>query len=157
AIARIFERVNRAGLPLRTFDLMVARTFVEGWNLRERWALARDEHAQLDEFFRDDGMQVVRAIALVTQANVREQAVLGLEPTIVRLDWEETANAMARAVSFVQERCGVLDPAWLPYDAMLVVLTALAREHDLDEHADTLVRWFFARGLGLRFETAANT
>lgn len=157
AIARIFERVNRQGLALKTFDLMVARTFVTDWNLRDRWNDARSTHPLLDEFFEDDGMPVIRAIALAALANVREQAVLTLEPPLVRLEWEESVEAMARAVDFLVGRCGVREQSWIPYGGMVVTLAALEREWRLEDHFKDARRWFLSRSVGLSFETAANT
>jgi hypothetical protein len=157
AIARIFERVNRQGLVLRTFDLMVARTFEQNWNLRDRWSSARLEFPVLDDFFADDGMPVIRAIALATLNNVREQAVLNLEPANVRLQWDDAVEATARAVTFLRESCGLSDPTWTPYGGMVITLAAIEREHRLVDHEDVAVRWFLSRSLGLRYESAANT
>jgi Protein of unknown function DUF262 len=157
AIARIFERVNRQGLALKTFDLMVARTFVTDWNLRDRWTDACASYPILDRFFEDDGMPVIQAIALAALANVREQAVLTLEPSLVRLEWEESVEAMARAVEFLVEECGVREPAWIPYGGIVVTLAALEREWRLEEHSEDVRRWFLSRSIGLSFETAANT
>jgi hypothetical protein len=157
AIARIFERVNRQGLALKTFDLMVARTFIPNWNLRDRWWDACDAHPVLERFFAEDGMPVIQAIALTTLANVREQAVLGLEPSLVRVEWEEAVEAMARAVAFLEEKCGVATPTWIPYGGTIITLAAIEREWRLADHRRDMLRWFLSRSLGLRFETASNT
>ena len=58
-VARIFERVNRTGLLLNTFDLMVARVYEDRWNLRERWEDARLSSDLIDHFLSDDGMPCV--------------------------------------------------------------------------------------------------
>jgi hypothetical protein len=157
AIARIFERVNRQGLILKTFDLMVARTFVQDWNLRDRWSEACIVHPQLDAFFGDDGMPVIRAIALATVGNIREQAVLTLEPGSVRLQWDDAVAAMARTITFLESDCGVHDPAWVPYGAMIITLAAIERTYRLSDHGDLMLKWFLSRSLGLRYEAGANT
>jgi hypothetical protein len=69
AIARIFERVNRGVLKLSAFDLMVAKTFETGWNLRDRWDQAVSEYPVLAGF--EDGMPVIRVIALKAASSVR--------------------------------------------------------------------------------------
>jgi Protein of unknown function DUF262 len=157
AIARIFERVNRQGLALKTFDLMVARTYAPDWNLRDRWSDACDEFPILDRFFGDDGMPVIRSIALTSLANVREQAVLNLQATLVRLEWNEAVQAMAQAITFLEQNCGVQSPEWVPYGGIVVTLAAIAREWDLKKHRKMLRRWVLSSGLGLRFEAGANT
>lgn len=157
AIARIFERVNRGGLALTAFDLMVAKTFEPGWNLREKWDEARAIHPILEEFFGDDGMPVIRVIALKARGSVRERDVLGLEGLAVRHDWPETVTATAAALTFLRASCGVRRRDWLPYDSMVITLAAVALEFDLAAHDRLLRRWFLSRSFALAYDTGANT
>lgn len=156
AIARIFERVNRGGLRLNTFDLMVARTYEPDWNLRERWDDACDRHPLLYSFFKEDGMPVIRAIALKNQENVRESAVLDLPGPSVRIDWDSAVEATAKALTLLHDRFGVLEREWLS-DMMLITLAGLAFEFDLADHERLLRRWFLSREYGLAYEVATNT
>jgi len=55
AISRVFERVNRTGVKLSTFDLVVARTYAAGWNLRVAWLEALESSHELTSFFGTDG------------------------------------------------------------------------------------------------------
>lgn len=157
AIARIFERVNRGGLTLGAFDLMVAKTFTSGWNLRDRWSLAQEEFPRLREFFGEDGMPVIRVIALKGRNSVRQSDVLDLNGVAVRSDWKEAVRATDSALQFLQEYCGVQDPAWLPYKGMVVSLAGAALEHNLLEHQRTVIAWYLSRSFGLRYDSAANT
>ncbi len=157
AIARIFERVNRGGLTLGAFDLMVAKTFEPGWNLRERWDEARAERPLIEAFFGEDGMPVIQVIALKARGSVRENDVLGLEGLAVRQDWDEALMACERAAGFLQQHCGVRTREWVPYRGMIITLAAVALEHDLDEHRSALVTWYLTRAYGLVYETASNT
>jgi hypothetical protein len=157
AIARIFERVNRGGLALTAFDLMVAKTFESGWNLREKWDEARSIHPILEEFFGDDGMPVIRVVALKARGSVRERDVLGLEGLAVRHDWSESVAATASVLTFLRASCGVRRRDWLPYDSMVITLAAVALEFDLAAHDRTLRQWFLSRAFGLTYDTAANT
>jgi hypothetical protein len=155
AIARIFERVNRGGLTLSAFDLMVAKTFETGWNLRDRWDQAQSEYPILTDL--DDGMPIIRVIALKASSSVREADVLRLNGLAVRQDWDCAVRACAAALTFMREHCGVRQPEWLPYGGMVITLAALAFEHELGDHRDLLVSWFFSRAFGLRYEGGANT
>lgn len=157
AVARIFERVNRGGLYLSAFDLMVAKTFEPGWNLRNKWELAQSERLLLAEFFGDDGMPIIRAIALKTSDSVREGDVLRLPGLTVRQDWDQATAAMEQALRFVSGRCGVTRPEWMPYGGMLITLAGLAFEYDLFDYSDVLEAWFWSRAFGLRYEGGANT
>jgi Protein of unknown function DUF262 len=157
AIARIFERVNRAGLTLSAFDLMVAKTFETGWNLREKWEMACTEKEIMDEFFGDDGMPVIRVISLKATGSVREGDVLRLGGLAVRQDWDLAVAACAEALAFLRDACGVRKPEWLPYNGMVITLAAVAFEYNLFEYTEVLVPWFLTRAFGLRYESGANT
>ncbi|OIH85073.1 hypothetical protein BLJ79_07725 [Arthrobacter sp. UCD-GKA] len=157
AIARIFERVNRGGLRLSAFDLMVAKSFDVGWNLRDKWSEACVEFPDLEEFFEEDGLPVIRVIALIHSRSVRETDVLGLTGDLVRKHWDRAIRAVAAAIRFFKNNCGVLRADWLPYGGMLTTLAAVAVEHDLDTNADKIVPWFVGCGFGFQYQGAANT
>ena len=157
AISRIFERVNKTGMSLSTFDLMVARVYEPGWNLRTYWEGARQGAALVDAFLSEDGMPVLQTIALAEVKNIRESAVLELPQTLVRNRWEAAADATEEALEFLLTSCGVLRPDWLPYRGMLLPLAALALDHDLVDHEAVLRKWFWSRSFALAFDAAANT
>ncbi len=155
AVARIFERVNRGGLTLSAFDLMVAKTFETGWNLRERWDNALEAYPVLAGF--EDGMPVVRVIAMRASGSVREGDVLRLTGDTVRAHWDRAVGATAAALEFLRANCGVLRAEWVPYGGIVITLAGIAFDHDLDRHRDVLVSWFFSRAFALRYEGGANT
>jgi len=70
AIARIFDRVNRMGMHLGAFDLMVAQLYEPNWNLRDKWEVARSTSPMIDRFLGDDGLPILQAISLRFGADV---------------------------------------------------------------------------------------
>jgi len=157
AVARIFERLNRKGETLGSFDLVVARVYDPDWNLRVHWDDARLEERALDEFIGDNGLPVLQSIALRRDHNVRQQAVLELPREVIHAHWTSAVKGMADAGQFLREVCGVRRREWLPYANQLVILGALAIDFKLADHHDTLRTWFFTRSFALRFDAAANT
>jgi hypothetical protein len=158
AVARIFERVNTTGIPLTTFDLMVARTFKEGWNLRDRWEAALADYDLFPRFFGENGLPALQVIALKHAGGVRQSNVLGLEAGKVRRHWKKSLRALNEATTVLYEACGVLSPAWLPYPGVLLTLAGVALDvRDLSSYRDEIREWFFSRVFGQRYEVAANT
>jgi hypothetical protein len=158
AVARIFERVNTTGIPLGTFDLMVARTFKEGWNLRDQWDAALAKYELFPRFFGENGLPALQLISLRHGDGVRQSDVLRLDAKVVRKNWKEALEALNRAVTFLNDECGVHSPAWLPYPAILLTLAGVAiEEPELQKHKRKLRSWFFSRTFGRRYEVAANT
>jgi hypothetical protein len=158
AVARIFERVNTTGIPLGTFDLMVARTFKEGWNLRDQWDAALAKYELFPRFFGENGLPALQLISLRHGDGVRQSDVLRLDANVVRKNWKEALDALNRAVTFLSKECGVHSPTWLPYPAILLTLAGVAvDEPELQRHKRKLRSWFFSRTFGRRYEVAANT
>lgn len=158
AIARIFEKVNRTGTLLNAFDLMVARVYEPGWNLREQWEASRLEDPLLDYFLDSDGMPVLQAIALRTQRDVGQRAVLDLSSSLVHHEWNNAISGVRTAVRYCFDELGVRSGDWMPYEVMLVALSALAAEDDfLVRNSQLVCSWFWSRGFGQAFDAAANT
>jgi hypothetical protein len=158
AIARIFEKVNRTGTLLNAFDLMVARVYEPGWNLRDQWEAARLADPLLDFILGTDGMPVLQSIALRERRDVRQSAVLDLPPHIIHRDWTSAIDGTSEAVRLCFERFGVRSADWLPYGVMLVALAALlGNGYSTEQNWDLIESWFWSRGFSQAFDAAANT
>jgi len=157
AVARIFERVNRTGMKLGSFDLVVARAYSRTWNLRERWEEARYRYPLLETFFEDDGLPALQTIALKHRRDVRQAAVLALDARLVLNTWEPAVEALDSALRFLVQECGVLRPDWLPYRAFPILLAGIALDTRLDTLVQELRAYVFTRAFALRFDAAANT
>jgi hypothetical protein len=158
AVARIFERVNTTGIPLTTFDLMVARTFKDGWNLRDRWEAALADFSLFPKFFGENGLPALQVIALKYGGGVRQSDVLSLDADVVRKHWTKALRALDSAVQVLRNSCGVTLPAWLPYPGIMLTLAGTAINGcDLAAVESKIRQWFFSRVFGQRYEVAANT
>ncbi len=157
AIARIFERVNRTGLKLDVFDLMVAKTFVSDWNLREQWQECRVRYPIVAEYLDDDGVPLLEAIALRQKGDVRKSAVLSLDAAHIRERWLCAEEAAASAVEFLRDDCGAIRPNFVPYRAMISLLIALEMEGNLREQKSQIVEWFVKASFDESFDVASNT
>lgn len=156
-IARIFERVNRMGMPLGTFDLVVAKSFSPSFNLRIEWDSARRDYPRLDAFFGDDGLGILNVIALRNSEDVRQKAILEMPGSAARDGWRPAAEAMDRAIKFLSSRLGVWNPDWLPYKSMLTILAALSYDRDLSEDSELIQLWFWKAAFERRYDVASNT
>lgn len=157
AIARVFERVNRQGMPLSTFDLMVAITFHDGFNLRDAWAELMREHPRANSFLEGDGMPVLSMLAMQNSRDLRQKAVLSLPAEFVRSELRSAVRAMDEAAVYAQRHLGALRSSALPYPAMLPVLGSLAWAGMLRTKDRVIQNWYWSSAFSLRFAVAANT
>jgi len=157
AVARVFERVNRTGVKLGTFDLMVAKTYSTNFNLRTAWEQAQANHPVLIKLLRDDGLPILSTLALRESNDVRQSAVMNLGKDDVERLWGDAVKHYAHAASYAQDSLGVLDSDWLPYRQMLTILAAFDYAHPLEEHEALIKEWFWSTGFGRRYDAASNT
>lgn len=158
AVARMFERLNRNGMRLGTFDLSVARTYDGRWSLRREWESACERHSELAsvEALEEDGLPVLQAIALVELGDVRQSAVLRLSADVIRRQWKKAAAATASAVGALRVACGVTKLEHLPYPSMLVLLSGLHLAGN-EPSRKAVQKWFWTRSFGRAYEVASNT
>ena len=156
AVARIFERINRGGIQLSTFDLLVARAYSLEWNLRDEWQRVREETEYVDTYLENDGLMVAQGLSLREEGDVRRPALLRLRPALIQGEWQESALAMELACEFVA-RSGMRNPRWMPYRTLLIPLAALARDHALEAHRPLLESWLWTRSLSMDYDVASST
>lgn len=157
AIARIFERVNRLGMYLGTFDLMVAKVFDPTWNLRDQWEEARADSDWLEWGLADDGMPLLQTIAMVRQGDIRQSAVLKLSTEEVQRAWPLAVSGVERGLEFMSTVCGVATPSRLPYKSFVVLYGALGIDHDFHDQPDAWARLFWSKAFAQSYDAAANT
>lgn len=159
AVARIFERINRTGLRLSTFDLLVARVYDEKWNLRERWETARREREPIAHWLKDDGLPVVQSIALNLEHDVRQPALLNLKPRDIRGQWDSAVDSVESAIRKLRE-LGVPAPNWMPYKGLLLPLAERATvlgAQSLHDDEGALATWFWGRSFGMNYDVGSST
>lgn len=159
AIARVFERVNRQGLPLSTFDLMVAITYreKEDFNLKIAWGEVQEEFPRMAAFVEGDGLPLLTLLALRHTHDIRQKAVLELPRGTVGHEFRVAAKVIDDAAQYMQTQFGALKISALPYPAMLQVVAGLAWDRRLQTMSLQLAKWYWSTSLGMRYAVAANT
>lgn len=173
ALAKIFETINRTGMRLDAFDLMVAKLYPHDFNLKDQFSKSIDQHPIL-RLFGVEGIDILRLIALrehldqdinvkagerKTIKGMRQSEVLELSPKAIINQWTQAADAYARALSFLQSHCGVMSPRLLPSETLVVPLAdALWQNVQVrDGYDDDLRRWFWATAFMQTYSQGANT
>ena len=165
AICIIFETLNNTGVKLRVFDLLNARFFPNGINLRLLWDNAKRAYPILDEF-RVDPYQLLQSISALTSksASVTRKSVLdlNLDRRTFETYWDGVCKSMADVLSMLQTQCGVLSHKWLPYSTILVTLATVVHEFPIDKVVESATRikiiekWFWLSCFGQRYQQSSN-
>ena len=162
AVCSIFETLNRTGVRLSVFELLAARFFSKGLDLRKLWARTREDQALIADFDVDE-YYVLQAVALRAVKSVKRGDVLSLTKEDVEEHWKPVTHGFHSALVMLRDECGVMTGKWLPYGYMLVPMAALWQEAidvagpTAGANRDRMKTWFWCAALNARYDRAANT
>ena len=153
--AQIFERLNKAGLQLDSFDILVARVRSGSWSLRHAWDELLDEKPLVRYTIGENPLSVLTALSLVERNDVRRSALLELDGSVLRSGWSSLGRATVDAAEFL-ESVGVRAPSLVPYAAQISFLVAWFLRSD-NADSQLLRRFFWSTCLSERYDGAVNT
>lgn len=134
-IAILFERINRTGVKLSIFDLLVAR-FYQFIKLREEWERAVDEKVHIRRYTSGDKRDVtvayyfLQGMAMKAGMSIKARDMLNIdETTLNETSWHQTVEVVETKVLprfFDINDYGIGDmKKWSPYAPMLINFIAL--------------------------------
>lgn len=164
ALCTIFETLNRTGVKLSAFELLTARFWPKGINLRELWDKAGKDHALLEEF-EVDPYYLLQAIALVSRRtpSCKRSDVLDLAASDIQMWWDPVVAGLVAGLTILRDDCRVMLPKWLPYQTMLAPLAAVLARSGSPKTAEAgvqrekLKRWFWCAVFGQAYENSPNS
>jgi len=167
AIVDTFERINRTGTRLSTFDLLVAVLYPEV-KLRDLWSLFEEEAGTALSLRANEVADVVEAeylakvISLSLGKSCKKTDILTMGKDNFARGWEKAKKAIIEAFKRMKEEYGVVDlKRHVPYYAMTVPLAALLLKiEELGKGKsfyDKLDMWYWSAVLSERYESSADT
>jgi hypothetical protein len=169
ALARIFETINRTGVKLNAFDLMVAVLCPHDFKLRDAWEDALLEYPLL-KVFEVDGIEILKLVALwtrrkqqeervrVTVRGVRQGDVLAIPPPEVKSNWKRALLAYVEALRLLVGRLGVAHPSLAPPPAMMLAIAAfMDGELETTLPTDLVLDWYWSSVRTQSYSQGANT
>ncbi len=122
ALARIFETINRTGVALNAFDLLVAKLYPSKFMLRDMWDKALRENPIL-RHFEPNEFEIMKMVSLLIRRDygpkaskgVRQGDVLNLKVGHIIDKWDEAVHlyvAGLKRISTFGVVCKELVPSW---------------------------------------------
>lgn len=162
-IAIIFERINRGGVPLDTYQLLSAWTWSGDFDLRtkfEELATELDEAGFSD--LRDDPDLLLKCCAAVVRNDASAHAIVDLKGSEVRDAFTVLRSGVLGAIDFLRRDCGVASLKILPYKSMIIPLVrCFATDKAAGFHPDAkqraaLKRWFWHSCFSRRYSNSVD-
>lgn len=156
----IFERINRGGKPLSIFDLVVATTWSETFDLKERYLELRKE-IDTGGFGQIPPEVVTHTSALVLKGYSAKSYQLQIKAEQLEENWGEIAIAIKQSIEYIRQNFGVRIMEFVPYPSMISMLAYIffktkGRAFD-SETADAIHEWFWKSSLSERYSGGLET
>jgi len=163
ALARIFETLNRTGVRLSAFDLMVAALYPSGFRLRDAWeeALANNSELQIanidsNEILKLISLQIRKTKGKSYSKGVRQGDLLAIDKVLIRDYWPSAINLYVRALNYCRDNFGLLGEEVMPTPAM-VLGVAMWLSLDSVVTSRAMKSWWLDRLASQHYSQAANT
>ena len=160
-VCPIFERINSSGTRLSTYDLMVAATWTENFDLNDE---AQNIAASLrPKGFDDiDGNTVLKCLSAIKHKGIKKEQVLSLrslsKPEMDQLV-ENAKEALLKTVDLLSTEFKIYSWDFLPYEAMAIILSYIySKRKTLDlEDVRRVRQWFWLSAFSERYRGASES
>jgi hypothetical protein len=162
-IAMIFERVNRAGVPLDTFQLLTAWTWSEEFDLAEKIEQLGTSVAPygFSQIGKEEDL-LLKCCGAIISGDASVQSIVGLHGPTVRDKFDMIERAILSAIEFLRKEVNVHSLEILPFPAMLVSLARFFKTdapsgyHPTAKQRRALIQWFWASCFSRRYSSGVN-
>lgn len=167
AVCTIFETLNRTGVKLSVFELLTARFWPQGVNLRSLYDTALKGCSLLEDF-QIDPYYILQAISLLNSEKApscKRKDLLNDEfnSELINMHWIDVVTAFNTILQILSEDCGVLISQWLPYNTILIPMASVwAKQKDttgmqIGVNRKKLIQWFWCSVFSQAYENAPNS
>ena len=163
-VAIVFERINRAGVPLDSFQLLTA------WS----WSTDFDLQEQLDELstelsetgfggIADDQDLLMKCFTGYILNSTSPTAIMQLSGEQVRDNFELIKNGLKSTIDFLQQQLNLYSLFYVPYPAMIVSLVKFFASSKCngqlytDKQRRQLLKWFWRSCFSRRYSSGVNS
>ena len=162
-VSIVFERINRAGIPLNSFQLFTAWSWSESFDLQDELSILSYE---LDEFGFGELVNqqelLLKCFTGIILGNTSPKSVLDLDGTLIRKNYNKVKNGIKSSIDFLRKELNIFSLKTLPFPAMLVALASFFASDKIngelydDKQRAELVCWFWKCCFSRRYSSGVN-
>ena len=171
-VVQTFERINTQGLELGIFDILTARLYPEGVQLRNLWSEALSGNPNIKEYADSTDEKrlrkhLLKTLALYRDNECKDESVGDLSGVGFEADWDTTVTMVNRALEKAQSSSaggfGVTEKYGFPYSTLLPPLANLlhlaesSETYPRHQSLDLVQRWYWARTFSRRYSGSSDT
>lgn len=163
SVAIVFERINRAGVPLDSFQLLTAWSWSTEFNLQEKL----DElSAELSDYgfdgLAEDQNLLMKCFTGYILGSTSPSSIMDLSGVLLRDNFEAISNGLKSSVDFIRKELHLYSLGYVPYSAMIVSLVKffgskrVSGELYSERQRRQLLKWFWRSCFSRRYSSGVN-
>lgn len=156
----IFERINQGGKKLSLFDLVVASTWAEDFDLKNNYYELCEKLGR--KGYGDISPEVLtQTLALILKGNCTKTQQLQLKTHDIQENWTKVVSAIELAIDHLSANFGVKVYEFIPYPAFIPLLAYLFYKHKsrslTNKMTEVVHEWFWKASLSERYAASTAT
>lgn len=157
-VAIVFERINRSGTELDTFQLLSAWSWSSEFDLQEEFTELASEIAPFGfgNISQDKDLQL-KCCSGVIVGEASPNSIVSLKGEDVRNNFDKIKNGIKGSIDFLRNELDIFSLDWLPYPSMMVSLTRFFATNAIngrlytDKQRKQLIKWFWKSNFSRRY------
>lgn len=160
-VSIVFERINRKGVELDTFQLLNAWTWSDDFDLQNKF---KDLQNELEPYGFDrvgeDVDLILKCGAAILAHNASSKSLIDLKSNEFRERFQEITNGLKGSIDFLKNNLKIGSLKNLPYTTMLIPLSAFFASKDRkrvlynDEQRRVILKWFWRTAFTKRYSSS---
>ena len=161
----LFERINKTGIKLSPYDLLVAR-FYKFIKLREKWEEAFENNIRIKNFADDvEDTKVpymfIQALALSEGMSIKSRDLIKIDSSILNEEsWNRVVNIAENKVFqriFDISEYGIADiKKWNPYTPTITMMLAFFLKYDIPD-MEKVNKWYWSSVFSERYSGSTES
>lgn len=157
-VAIVFERINRSGTELDTYQLLTAWSWSTEFDLQEKFEELVNE---IEPFgfgaLSDDKDLQLKCCSGVISGEASPSAIMSLRGQDVRDNFEKIKNGIKGSIDFLRKELNIFSLNNLPYPSMIISLTKFFSSENANGQGYTnnqreeLLKWFWRSNFSRRY------
>ncbi|WP_308860686.1 GmrSD restriction endonuclease domain-containing protein [Neisseria mucosa] len=163
-VAIVFERINRSGTELDTYQLLTAWSWSENFDLSDEF---EELSSELEPFGFDDLIEnkylQLKCCSAVISKDATPSAVMNLNGKEIRDSFKKVKNGIKSSIDFLKKQLFIQSLAAMPYSSMLIPLTFFFADNKINgktitnNQREQLIKWFWRSNFSRRYSSSVDT
>ena len=162
-VAIVFERVNRTGVPLNSFQLLTAWSWSTDFDLQEKLDELSDELAGCGfDGIAEDQNLLLKCFTGYILNDTSPGALMNLNGDMIRDNFDAIKNGLKSTIDFLKQQLNLYSIQYMPYPAMIVSLVKFFGSGKTngqlytDKQRRQLIKWFWRSCFSRRYSSGVN-